>query len=125
MRPRILLLLLLTYSLLVAQSCGSARRGIPFIDTPPITDSAVQQGQQVFNRICQQCHPGGAAGLAPALNNKPYPGWVIRFQVRHGGGDMPSFPEEKITDEELDAVVQYLKWLRKQEPPSSMFESKR
>ncbi|MDC4226474.1 MAG: cytochrome c [Candidatus Manganitrophus sp.] len=57
--------------------------------------------------------PEGEAGLGPALNNKPLPGWMIRFQVRHGLGAMPAFSEKEISDRELDdLVIAYLKAFR-------------
>lgn len=70
------------------------------------------EGERVFERYCHQCHPGGAGGLAPSLNNKPAPGWLIRFQVRQGMGAMPAFPVERIGDDELDALVAYVVALR-------------
>lgn len=96
----------------VLAGCGSARRGAP--TQPPFEASEVElrQGRQVFMRFCNGCHPGGAAGLGPALNNKPLPGFAIRFQVRHGLGVMPSFSEEVISDEQLDALTTYIKELR-------------
>ncbi|HJP61658.1 MAG TPA: cytochrome c, partial [Gemmatimonadaceae bacterium] len=59
------------------------------------------------------CHPGGAAGLGPPLNNKPAPAFVIRFQVRHGLGAMPAFDSTQISDADLHAVAEYLKALRR------------
>ena len=63
---------------------------------------------------CHQCHPGGAAGLAPSINDKPLPGFLMRFQVRHGLGAMPSFDEQVIPEPELDALIAYLLELRRQ-----------
>ncbi len=65
---------------------------------------------------CHQCHPGGEAGLGPALNDKPLPTFVKKFQVRHGLGTMPSFPEDKISEEQLDYLMEYLKALRRNRP---------
>lgn len=107
------MLLLLMLSVLLAVGCGSARRGIPLVGDREPGDPQVVQGRQVFDSVCHQCHPGGAGGLGPALNDKPLPGWAIRFQVRHGLGAMPAFDEEVISDEELDAIVAYMKWLRR------------
>jgi mono/diheme cytochrome c family protein len=77
---------------------------------PPVPE--VQLGERVFDANCSQCHPGGTGGLGPAINNKPLPGWLIEFQIRHGLGAMPAFSSEEVSDEEMDAVVKYLKWLR-------------
>src|SRR5690606_40530596 len=66
--------------------CGSARRGAPFEAAFEPADTTLLAGRHVFMRYCNGCHPGGEGGLGPALNNKPLPGWMIRFQVRHGLG---------------------------------------
>ncbi|MGE5680960.1 MAG: c-type cytochrome [Bacillota bacterium] len=59
------------------------------------------------------CHPQGESGLGPALNNKGYvPSFVIKFQIRNGLGVMPSFSKERISPEELDNLIEYLKALR-------------
>jgi mono/diheme cytochrome c family protein len=89
-------------------SCGSALRDEP--STAPVQASAV--GQRVFAEHCYQCHPGGAGGLAPAINNKPLPVWLMKTQVRVGLGAMPGFSEEKISKEELEGLMVYLKEMR-------------
>ncbi len=105
-------LLLGSVLLLALAACGTARRSVPV--GPPLTLSEAQaeRGQHVFMQYCNGCHPGGAAGLGPALNNKPLPGFAIRYQVRHGLGTMPAFSEEVISEEELDALADYLVALR-------------
>jgi mono/diheme cytochrome c family protein len=62
---------------------------------------------------CHQCHPGGEAGLGPSLNDKPLPGFMMKFQIRHGIGAMPAFSKDNVGDEDLDAVVAYVKALRR------------
>ncbi len=93
-------------------ACGSPRRGEPI--TPPLraSDPVIETGRQIFDRNCSPCHPGGAGGLGPALNNKPLPAFAIRLQVRHGLGVMPAFSEKQITPDQLDALIAYLKALR-------------
>lgn len=98
---------------LAAAACGTARRGAPLTGEHDPPTETIRLGQRVFAANCSQCHPGGTQGLAPALNNKPAPGWLIRFQVRHGLGAMPAFSEEEISDAELDALVEYMIWLRR------------
>lgn len=99
-----------------ALSCGTARRGAPFVDERPVNDPVVRRGQIVFHRLCSPCHPGGTEGLAPAINNKPLPDIAIETQVRQGFGQMPAFSENDLSDRDLDAVVKYLDWLRDLEP---------
>ena len=101
-----LLLLSLSY-------CGTARRGTPLYAPLTVENAAVANGETVYMTSCQKCHPGGAAGLGPAINDKPLPGFLLRFQVRNGLGVMPAFKEDVISDEQLDDLVAYLKALRK------------
>lgn len=97
---------------LMLTGCGSARRGEPVAGSMPITSSGIKQGQKVFMKHCDQCHPGGEAGLGPAINNKPLPTFLMRFQVRRGFGAMPAFSERDISEEDLDQVLAYLKELK-------------
>jgi mono/diheme cytochrome c family protein len=96
--------------LLLLAACGPSRRGEPFSSLQ--LTSAESKGQEHFMRHCHECHPGGAAGLGPALNNKPLPRWLMRQQVRHGLGAMPGFSAQEISDENLDLILDYLKALR-------------
>lgn len=95
-------------------ACGSARRSEPLIGDRQVPNGTIALGQQLFDRNCSQCHPGGAGGLGPALNNKPLPQWAIKFQVRQGLGAMPAFSDRELSDAQLEAVAQYLVWLRRQ-----------
>jgi len=99
--------------LLSLSFCGTARRGVPMFAPLSTEEPAVAKGEAIFMSYCHKCHPGGTAGLGPAINNKPLPGFLIRFQVRRGLGVMPAFKEEVISDDELDNLVAYLKTLRK------------
>jgi len=99
--------------LAAAAGCGTARRGAPVQPAFEVTDPRLVEGQRVFMAYCQSCHPGGAAGLGPSLNDKPLPGFLIRLQVRNGLGAMPAFGEDLISSEELDALVAYMVTLRR------------
>jgi mono/diheme cytochrome c family protein len=100
-------------SVLMYAGCASARRTEPIKEPIKITDKKLLSGQQNFYRYCSSCHPHGEAGLAPALNNKGIvPGFLIKFQVRNGLGKMPSFPQEVISPEQLDDIVDYIKFLQ-------------
>ncbi|MFD2512931.1 c-type cytochrome [Pontibacter locisalis] len=98
--------------LLSLSQCGTARRGVPMFKPLALEAPAEVKGEAVFMSYCQKCHPGGTAGLGPAINNKPLPGFLIRYQVRHGLGMMPAFKKEVISAEELDNLMAYLKELR-------------
>lgn len=94
-------------------ACSTARRSEPIIGDTPAKSGAFAEGRRVFMAHCHSCHPGGAAGLGPAINNKPLPAGLIKFQVRHGLGVMPAFKADHIGEAELDAVASYLVALRR------------
>lgn len=92
--------------------CGTARRAEPLVGPIQLSEHE-QLGQKVFSQHCYQCHPNGAGGVGPAINNKPLPQALIRTQVRAGLGAMPGFDKEHISDDELKALSAYLATLRK------------
>jgi mono/diheme cytochrome c family protein len=92
-------------------ACATARRRPPLGAAPALNEQAAS-GQVAFMEKCNRCHPGGEAGLGPALNDKPFPSFLKRFQVRHGLGVMPHFSKEELSDQQLDAILEYLKALR-------------
>jgi mono/diheme cytochrome c family protein len=90
----------------------SARRGEPLGYARRGADPSVEHGRVVFMQHCHKCHPGGEAGLGPAINDKPLPEFLMKTQVRVGLGAMPSFHRQEISGEELDNLIRYLKALR-------------
>src|SRR3954463_13632121 len=116
MKPPIPLLALLS----VTRLAGCiARKTEPL--SPPIdkSDPKVARGETVFFQNCHQCHPHGQGGLGPAIVNKPLPEFLMKFQVRHGLGTMPSFGQEKISPDDLDALMEYIKAVRGN-PPAAL-----
>lgn len=91
----------------------SARRSEPIRGPLDVSEAKVAHGRAVYMAKCNKCHPGGDAGLGPAINNKPLPDFMVRFQTRHGLGTMPSFGKDEIPDGDLEDVTAYLKALRK------------
>ena len=91
--------------------CGTARRVLPS-EILPAPSVNIVKGEQIFFQHCHQCHPGGQAGVGPALNNKPLPGWMIKFQVRQGLGAMPNFSEDTISSDELTLLISFLMTLK-------------
>ena len=96
----------------LSTGCSSSRRDALVARQVNVSNRQLEIGQRVFMAECNQCHPGGAAGLGPALNNKPIPGFVLRFQVRHGLRAMPKFGHSQISSEALSDLVLYVKTLR-------------
>jgi mono/diheme cytochrome c family protein len=100
---------LLVVLVVAVAGCGSARRSEPLVGAFVPASASVARGERVFMAKCHQCHPGGEAGLGPAINNKPLPGGLIRLQIREGFGAMPAFAANDIPDGDLDALLEYLK----------------
>lgn len=97
---------------LASSACSSARRSEPLTGGLVPSSAALERGERVFYEHCNQCHTGGEAALGPALNNKPLPAFLLRFQVRRGLGAMPAFSEAQIDDGELKDLVAYVTELR-------------
>ena len=73
----------------------------------------IANGEKVYMMHCQKCHPGGEAGLGPAINSNPAPQLIKRFQVRHGLGVMPAFKKDEISTTDLRNISKYLKAWKK------------
>lgn len=100
----------------LAVSCGPARRTGTFGQSLRLTERQ-QQGQVLYMRNCNGCHPEGSGGLGPGLANKPLPGFAMRTQIRAGVGSMPAFTEQMLSDEEVDAIVDYVNALQETPGP--------
>ena len=74
--------------------------------------AAINNGEIKFYQYCDKCHPGGEAGLGPALNI-PTPRFAKAFQIRHGLGVMPAFKKQELSKKDLWDITTYLKALRK------------
>ena len=105
-------MLFAAFGLMAVTGCPSARRGGPAAPDVEVDTKQEIRGQRVFDENCHRCHPGGAAGLGPAINNKPIPAEALRNQIRHGHGAMPEFDVDHLSENDLDAVIEYLFTLR-------------
>jgi mono/diheme cytochrome c family protein len=117
MKMRIYLSMVLGAAMAVLAAC-SARRSEPVTGSVPVGDPRVEHGRIAYMAHCHKCHPNGEAGLAPGINDKPLPEFLMKTQVRVGLGAMPSFSREQISDQELDDLIRYLKTLRGETPRS-------
>jgi mono/diheme cytochrome c family protein len=74
----------------------------------PIGSADVERGEVVFKENCNGCHPGGQKGYGPALAGHPEPVAEVRMIVRAGKGRMPSFGDDKISSDDLEALLAYV-----------------
>ena len=89
-------------------ACGTARLGETAQPALPELDAQAARGEVVFMQRCHKCHPDGEAGLGPAINGKPLPGFLVHLQIRQGLGSMPSFDDELIDEGQLDDLLAYI-----------------
>lgn len=112
MRPGMIIGTMLFGVVLSIAACGTPRRSAPLRGAVPLATPSEQQGEILYARFCDRCHPGGEGGIGPAINNKALPQFMIKLQVRAGFGAMPGFNDDVISADDLDAIVDYLKALR-------------
>lgn len=108
--------------MLTAAACGAAAAPTvvatpeptpAFASTPSPTIALEADGKQLFvEKGCAACHGQNAEGsaIAPAL-----PGHTaeqVRRQVRNPIGSMPRFGPEKINDEELEKLIEFISELK-------------
>jgi len=99
---------------MLLQFCSASRKSEPIVGRSfVVSTEKVKHGQELFMTNCNKCHPGGEAGLAPAINWNPAPAFIKKFQVRHGLGVMPSFKADEISKSDLNDIVAYLKARKK------------
>lgn len=72
-------------------------------------DERTVNGEKMYMIHCQKCHPMGEGGLGPAVNPNPAPGFVKRFQMRHGIGVMPGFKTHEISRKDLKDISRYMR----------------
>ena len=99
---------------LTGVACGSSSNST-------LDDELIEQGRAVYARDCEVCHGDARTGAGATVNSPPHGRtghtWhhadgqlkaIILGTMEYEGKTMPSF-EGKITDEELDAVLEYMK----------------
>ncbi len=101
--------------LIVALTACPSRTNTELVrEIPPMQTEQLELGRTVFMENCHRCHPWGGSGVGFSLL-RPLPESIIRYQVRNGVGEMPAFRDEQISDEDLDALVEFIVTLREQQ----------
>lgn len=118
------------YQIARIEKVGPIKQRFPMLvpDKSVPENSAIRKGFAVFQKNCLACHKlngGGESTVGPDLNvpHNPTEYFQIAYlkklirnpkQVRSWpDSKMPSFDEKSISDQELDAVVDYLKHMKK------------
>lgn len=112
LRPGLFLAALLM--VLEVIGCSAPKKAL-YTEPVDLPSEELKKGKIAFEEYCATCHPGAMAGVGLAIVNKPLPEFLIKFQIRNGIGVMPAFGEDKLSDEEVDHIAEYLVYLRKQD----------
>ena len=77
-------------------------------ESPPIVDITTEGHQLFVAKGCSACHGQDAEGtaIAPSLANHSEA--VVKRQVRAPVGIMPVFPPDKLSNDELDRIADYV-----------------
>jgi mono/diheme cytochrome c family protein len=74
----------------------------------PIASTEVDRGKELFSANCDDCHPGGEEDVGPSLIADPHTPARLRQQIREGSGKMKPFPEKRLPNEDMEAILAYL-----------------
>jgi cytochrome c2 len=115
MFERYLALLLVTLSLSGCAMSEEMRRieGVKLAQRQrELAHSGNLTGEQLFIRSCNTCHPGGKAGMGPSLEsvNQHFPDdAALKKFIRTGKGIMPGQPAATMNEDEVAALILYVR----------------
>ncbi len=97
-------------------ACG----GTPPPEPPVGTQAATGRELFVGEFGCNTCHPGGQKGVGrdlvgPEFRQRHPTDASVREQIRNGGGQMPAYGEERMSEQQLQDVIAYIRWLNEQQ----------
>jgi mono/diheme cytochrome c family protein len=88
------------------ESSGTTAYSLEDFDYP-VASTDVAAGTEVYAEFCEGCHPGGEEGDGPKIADAGASPSQLRWQVRSGGDDMPAFGPDKISNDNLEALLAY------------------
>lgn len=94
---------------------SAAKKAGGKIDTTTVSGNPIEVGKTVFNNSCVSCHGAdGKLGLSGAkdLTITQLTAEQQKELIRHGKNAMPAYGIEVLTDEQVDAVTQYVATLK-------------
>lgn len=100
---------------IVTYVTSQAQRTIPIPDVR-LDPAKLQRGRLLFEDNCQACHGAGAQGATAGYQwtalplNRATP-TQIGEAVRIGPGVMPRFPKTVLSDDDVDAIATYVRYL--------------
>jgi ubiquinol-cytochrome c reductase cytochrome c subunit len=101
----------------IAAYVASLGPGGPPIPTVDLHNADISMGQQLFATNCAACHT--ITGVGDALSNglqapSLYPATPVQIAaaMRTGPGNMPRFGPNQLSDQEVNDIVRYVKYLQ-------------
>lgn len=94
---------------------SAAKKAGGKVDTTIISGDPIAVGKTVYNTSCVSCHGAdGKLGLSGAkdITITQLSSEQQKELIRHGKNAMPAYGNEVLTDEQVDAVVQYVATLK-------------
>ncbi|MEM9192491.1 MAG: cytochrome c [Myxococcota bacterium] len=78
--------------------------GVPAEYEGPIQSDDIATGESRYQAACAVCHDGGA----PPLENIGWTAARTRQQIREGSGSMPPMPDNRLSGEDMEAILAYM-----------------
>lgn len=95
----------IAFVLVATAAC--AARGPAVTSETDSREALARRGEAIFRDNCNVCHPAGGKGIGPALERSLARESAVQ-QIRDGFGLMPGFSAEKLSDDDVDAVLAYV-----------------
>ncbi len=93
-------------ALVAAMTAGALGAGFAAPATAQATyEIEPRAPEYLYERTCGYCH---GHNIAPIIRGRKLPAVVTKAVVRSGNGAMPAFKPTEITDQELEALAQWL-----------------
>lgn len=73
-----------------------------------IAATDADRGKELFDSRCGDCHPNGEEDVGPSLVAEPHTPARIRQQIREGSGKMRPFPEERLSQADVESILAFL-----------------
>lgn len=86
----------------------AAKPGQTPISAAALPPGDAERGKQIFmssKASCNTCHPNGNKGVGPSVKGINPDRYAT--QVRNGFGQMPAYPKDAISDQELADLIAY------------------
>jgi mono/diheme cytochrome c family protein len=87
---------------------GQASSGGEAAYAGPIASTDIAHGKEVFDNFCGDCHPDGGKDVGPSLIAAPHTPARLRKQIREGGGKMRPFSEQRLSKDDMEAILAWL-----------------